>query len=293
MVASLTLPQPAAVGDEWGNALNSAVQAVNADVETTKGRTIAAGTGLLGGGSLAANRTLSVDFAASGTSSATQAVRADDVRLTDARTPLAHSHAYSSLTGIPATFAPSVHGHAQADVTNLVTDLAAKAPTARLISTGSGLTGGGSLAADRTLAVDLAAATPLGLAVAGAVGTATKPAREDHVHPIAATTVGVGAGAIVLGGNVASAGEGVNAYRATGTVVVVFYITTSAAIGADATVFTLPTGYRPPRIVRAGATSASGAWVPMYINTLGQVQVNLAQASGALIYGSFTFVVLT
>lgn len=34
------------------------------------------------------------------------------------------------------------------------TDLAAKVPTARTISAGTGLTGGGDLSADRTLAVD-------------------------------------------------------------------------------------------------------------------------------------------
>lgn len=183
MVSPLNLPTPAAVGDEWGNALNSGVQAVNADVETLKGRLISAGTGLLGGGSLAANRSLSVDFAASGAASAGKAVEATDTRLSDARTPLAHAHAYDTLTGIPATFAPSAHTHAQADVTNLVADLAAKVPSARLVSTGSGLTGGGDLSANRTLAVDFATAAPLGLALAAAVGTAVKPAREDHVHP--------------------------------------------------------------------------------------------------------------
>lgn len=59
--------------------------------------TISAGTGLLGGGDLSANRTLSVDFAASGTTSTTKAVRADDSRLSDARTPTTHSHAIADL----------------------------------------------------------------------------------------------------------------------------------------------------------------------------------------------------
>lgn len=61
-------------------------------------RTISTGLGLLGGGDLSANRTLSVDFATSGTSSATQAVRADDSRLSDARTPTAHTHSLGDLT---------------------------------------------------------------------------------------------------------------------------------------------------------------------------------------------------
>ena len=43
---------------------------------------------------------------------------------------------------------------AQSQVTSLVTDLAAKAPNARTISTTSPLTGGGDLSANRTLAID-------------------------------------------------------------------------------------------------------------------------------------------
>ena len=46
--------------------------------------------------------------------------------------PLVHSHAYSSLTGIPSTFAPSAHAHLIAEVTGLQTALDGKveeAPT--------------------------------------------------------------------------------------------------------------------------------------------------------------------
>lgn len=45
------------------------------------------------------------------------------------------------------------HGHAQADITNLATDLAAKVPTARTVTAGTGLTGGGDLSANRSFAV--------------------------------------------------------------------------------------------------------------------------------------------
>jgi hypothetical protein len=54
--------------------------------------TVTAGTGLTGGGDLSASRTFTLDFATSGASSSTKAVRADDSRLSDSRTPIAHTH---------------------------------------------------------------------------------------------------------------------------------------------------------------------------------------------------------
>jgi hypothetical protein len=94
------------------------------------GRTISAGTGLTGGGDLTANRTLAVTY---GTTAGT-AAQGNDARLSDARPPTAHTHT-------------------QADITNLVTDLAGKVPTSRTVSAGTGLTGGGDLSANRTLTV--------------------------------------------------------------------------------------------------------------------------------------------
>ena len=43
--------------------------------------------------------------------------------------PFVHSHTYSSLTGIPSTFAPSAHSHLIAEVTGLQTALDGKEPT--------------------------------------------------------------------------------------------------------------------------------------------------------------------
>ena len=58
---------------------------------------VAAGTGL-SGGTITATGTLAIDFATSGTSSASKAVRADDSRLSDSRTPTAHTHSAIDLT---------------------------------------------------------------------------------------------------------------------------------------------------------------------------------------------------
>lgn len=55
-----------------------------------------------------------------------------DPRNTNARTPTAHTHAESDVTGLVSDLAgkaPVVHTHAESDVTGLVADLAGKAPT--------------------------------------------------------------------------------------------------------------------------------------------------------------------
>jgi hypothetical protein len=95
-------------------------------------RSISAGTGLSGGGDLTADRTFSVAY---GTISGT-AAQGNDSRLSDARTPTAHKSTHA--TGGSDALAPS--------------DIGA-VPTARSISAGTGLTGGGDLTADRTLTV--------------------------------------------------------------------------------------------------------------------------------------------
>jgi hypothetical protein len=45
-------------------------------------------------------------------------------------------HAYANLTGVPLTFAPSAHTHAESEIINLTADLAAKAPLASPALTG-------------------------------------------------------------------------------------------------------------------------------------------------------------
>jgi hypothetical protein len=67
-----------------------------------------------------------------------------------------HLSGTESITGAKTfTIAPVVPSSSfpESAVTNLTTDLAAKVPTIRTVTAGTGLTGGGDLSADRTLAV--------------------------------------------------------------------------------------------------------------------------------------------
>lgn len=59
-------------------------------------RKVIAGAGLAGGGDLSTDRTLSVQFG----STAGTAVQGNDSRLSDARTPTAHTHPMSDVTGL-------------------------------------------------------------------------------------------------------------------------------------------------------------------------------------------------
>ncbi len=95
---------------------------------------------------------------ATGDAAAGEVVKGSDTRLADSRAPTAHTHA-------------------EADVTNLVSDLAAKVPATRSVLTTAPLTGGGTLAGDLTLAVSDASVAAKGiLQLAGDLGgTAASP----------------------------------------------------------------------------------------------------------------------
>jgi hypothetical protein len=114
---------------------------------------LTAGTGLLAngtpGGTLVGSGTIAADLAPNGGGTANQLVRATDSRLSDARTPALHASSHASGGSDPVTLA-------QTQVVNLVSDLAAKVPTTRLVTAGTALTGGGALSTDVTLNVDLA-----------------------------------------------------------------------------------------------------------------------------------------
>jgi hypothetical protein len=100
-------------GDLAGTALNPTVPALADKAALTDPRFTDARTPL-GHTHLIAD----LPVATSGESNPAELVRSDDARLSDARTPLSHSHV-------------------QSDVTNLVTDLAAKAPLASPTFTGT------------------------------------------------------------------------------------------------------------------------------------------------------------
>lgn len=93
---------------------------------------IKAGTGLTGGGTLEADRTLTVKYG----NTAGTACQGNDVRLADARTPKPHKATHQ--TGGSDAITPA--------------DIGAAAKTIQ-IKPGTGLSGGGTLEADRTLTV--------------------------------------------------------------------------------------------------------------------------------------------
>lgn len=94
-------------------------------------------------------------------------VLTSDSRLSDARTPLAHTQAWSTITSTPTTLAgygitdaysssnPSGYITASALTGYLTTSTAASTytPQTRTISAGTGLSGGGDLSANRTLSL--------------------------------------------------------------------------------------------------------------------------------------------
>jgi len=85
----------------WGTAGGKPQLSIATVSDATKvdtSTTLTAGVGLTGGGDLTTSRSFAVDFASSGTVSTTKAVRADDARLSNARTPTAHAHLINDLT---------------------------------------------------------------------------------------------------------------------------------------------------------------------------------------------------
>lgn len=136
-----------------GTIAASDVAAALAELDSEKGTSSFDGVYSSLSGKPALGTAAALDVAASGNAASGEVVKGNDTRLTNSRTPDAHASSHASAGSDPVTLA-------QSQVTNLTTDLAAKASTSTTISAGTGLSGGGSLASNRTLALADTAVTP-------------------------------------------------------------------------------------------------------------------------------------
>jgi hypothetical protein len=136
-----------------------------AGVPTT--RQVIAGTGMTGGGQLSSNVTLSI--APGGVGS----------------TQLANSGVtpgvYGNSTDIPV-FTVDATGRVMA-ATTVPATISGYVPESRQVIAGTGLTGGGALTSNVTLAANLSNATPQLGNNTGSAGVSTEMSRADHVHP--------------------------------------------------------------------------------------------------------------
>jgi hypothetical protein len=129
-------------------------------------RTITGGGGLTGGGDLSADRVISIAAGGVGFS-----------QLADSGVV---AGTYGSASEIPVL---TVDAKGRVEIaTTAAISLSGYVPTSRSIIAGAGLTGGGTLAADRTISLSLSAALPQSGGVPSA-GTSSVAARDDHVHP--------------------------------------------------------------------------------------------------------------
>jgi hypothetical protein len=139
---------------------------IQGNVEVPASRTITAGTGLTGGGSLSADITIAVANGGIGNDQLDTTGVAAGSYGTGSLVPVITVNTKGRVTSISTT--PVV-------VTGYVSD------NIQVVA-GTGLTGGGTLTQNRTLAIDYSATIPSALGSASA-GSANTPARADHVHP--------------------------------------------------------------------------------------------------------------
>lgn len=195
----------AAQADATAAVADASTALTAANAATPQTRTLTAGSGLTGGGSLAANRTFAVDFG----TSATQVRPANDNAYTNARTPTAHADSHEDggsdeldVTGLAGVLAqPQRAGSLAASGGDLaigaITDgqvlvrsgssvVSAALPVGDItaVTAGNGLTGGGTSGAV-SLAVSLSDATPTTITGPGtpsAPGDSNDVSRANHSH---------------------------------------------------------------------------------------------------------------
>lgn len=130
-------------------------------------RQVIAGTGLQGGGALSSNVTLSVAPGGIGT--------------TQLATTGVAPGTYGSGTQVPVLTVDATGRVTAASNTPLT--ISGYVPESRQVVAGPGLTGGGPLNNNVTLAANFSSANPLALSGSGSAGVATTLSRADHRHP--------------------------------------------------------------------------------------------------------------
>jgi hypothetical protein len=130
-------------------------------------RQVIAGTGMTGGGQLSSNVTLSI------AQKGVTGPLLEDSGVTPG--------VYGNATNIPVLTVDST-GRVMA-ASSIPVQVSGYVPETRQVIAGEGLTGGGALNTNVTLAANLSNDTPLAGDNAGSAGTATNMARGDHKHP--------------------------------------------------------------------------------------------------------------
>jgi hypothetical protein len=128
---------------------------------------VIAGTGMTGGGQLTGNVTLSIANAGVGS--------------TQLNTTGVTAGVYGNATNIPV-FTVDSTGRVTA-ATTIPATISGYVPTSTQVIAGNGLTGGGALNSNVTLAASYSATLPSAGFQSGSVGAANTLARSDHKHP--------------------------------------------------------------------------------------------------------------